>query len=917
MTQNEMQAFFQGLAILSKNRVIVSGLADPLLMDKTVSPSTETKTYTPSLDIDNAQGFSSVTVEAATLQDKTAVLGQPQQIITADKNIYGLNSVIIPDSTLEAKTVTPAKDAQTVTSNKYGLSSVTVAGDVNLVPENIIKGKTIFNVVGMGETLDALSIASLTVEEGDSWKINIVFSDGGQVTINDIKFDTDGKITEVYFQTGIEEEKYVECKYDGEYLVAVGDVEIAGMDNLKIDTMFQIQSKTATPTKESQVIVADDGYEYLDKVTIYGDINLIPENIIDGVSIFGVEGTATGNGTPKLDIMNFTSGVFDSEENNNVQVDDESIDPVEQDTYDLIVTDRKQNVRYLTLDRMTDGRIRSIIVNRTSATGIGYNDDDLDEEEESSEPIDKTLNKIGNIEIQNIKSLGLKENEFIIFQNALAIAAVAGSDGRNGDVKLEDIEIEPGETEYTYQASEGFDGLGKVTRLAAPLMKGQSVTPSTEGQTISAEEGYYGLGDVYVNGDANLVSKNIVEGVTIFNVTGTAKGKDPVLSEVDITPTAEKQSITPDAGYDGFSKVNVAAAPLEEVNDVTPTTIDKTITPSEEYYGISKVSVKGDANLVAENIKKGVTIFNVEGTAEGGAEAPTLSSLTFTKADYSATAAMSDETEKQLVPTFDEKNKISSINVNGTDMPVTYNADGILTSVGEVIIDGINLLEMFSGGDEKMMIQEDLWTGDHQLTAEYFILKDEDIVLKYDILEVRVGSYTQMFTVKQLQELPEVRTDFVVNNSNHIVASFKFAENKLQVALDSGTYQQYSHLNKIYGIKFTGTKPIDYSEEEQIIGKYLGKTLYQKTIEFSVSAKVAWIPSTITNIEKIVNQIMVVYNNSGDSISVPFYGVDGYIETQYNKNLNSFLYRTNSDTLFSGYQNGSITVQYTKKLEVK
>lgn len=56
------------------------------------------------------------------------------------------------------------------------------------------------------------------------------------------------------------------------------------------------------------------------------------------------------------------------------------------------------------------------------------------------------------------------------------------------------------------------------------------------------------------------------------------------LKEVTVTPTGQQFSITPESGYDGFSKVNVA----------------------------------GDANLVAENIKAGVTIYGVLGAASGG-----------------------------------------------------------------------------------------------------------------------------------------------------------------------------------------------------------------------------------------------------------------------------------------------------------
>lgn len=63
------------------------------------------------------------------------------------------------------------------------------------------------------------------------------------------------------------------------------------------DTEVILQNKTVTPTASSQFVTVDDGYDVLNSVLVNGDENLVAENIISGVSIFGVEGTASGGGS--------------------------------------------------------------------------------------------------------------------------------------------------------------------------------------------------------------------------------------------------------------------------------------------------------------------------------------------------------------------------------------------------------------------------------------------------------------------------------------------------------------------------------------------------------------------------------------------------------------------------------------------
>lgn len=69
-----------------------------------------------------------------------------------------------------------------------------------------------------------------------------------------------------------------------------------------------------------------------------------------------------------------------------------------------------------------------------------------------------------------------------------------------------------------------------------PVMEAASVTPGASEQTVHTAE-HYLLGDIVILGDVDLVPDNILEGVTIFGVTGTATtgGFEATTSSVTLT----------------------------------------------------------------------------------------------------------------------------------------------------------------------------------------------------------------------------------------------------------------------------------------------------------------------------------------------------------------------------------------------
>lgn len=106
-------------------------------------------------------------------------------------------------------------------------------------------------------------------------------------------------------------------------------------------------------------------------------------------------------------------------------------------------------------------------------------------------------------------------------------------------------------------------------------------------------------------------------------VTGGASGAS--LQSKAVSPSESTQTVSPDSGYDGLSKVTVNAISSTYIgSDVTkknaatyiPKTTDQSIASGQYLSGTQ--TIKGDANLVAGNIKSGVSIFGVTGTYAGG-----------------------------------------------------------------------------------------------------------------------------------------------------------------------------------------------------------------------------------------------------------------------------------------------------------
>ena len=152
------------------------------------------------------------------------------------------------------------------------------------------------------------------------------------------------------------------------------------------------------------------------------------------------------------------------------------------------------------------------------------------------------------------------------------------------------------------QMLKGYTALvkGSVVTGTIPSKGATTYTPGTTNQTIAS--GNYLSGVQTIKGDANLVAGNIAKGKNIFGVTGSYTS--------DANATAGN-ILSGKTAYVNGVKIT-GTIPSKGATTYTPGKTNQTIASGNYLSGVQ--TIKGDANLVAGNIKKGVSIFGVSGS---------------------------------------------------------------------------------------------------------------------------------------------------------------------------------------------------------------------------------------------------------------------------------------------------------------
>lgn len=151
----------------------------------------------------------------------------------------------------------------------------------------------------------------------------------------------------------------------------------------------------------------------------------------------------------------------------------------------------------------------------------------------------------------------------------------------------------------------------QVIAGAMPNCKITEVTPSAADQLIG--KGSYIANDIKIKGDSNLSSKNIKSGVTIFGVSGDKNIVDTSGASITAADMRKDKS-----AYSGGVLIH-GSIPDNTETEITPGVSEKTIGVGQ--YIAKAIKILGDAKLLAENIKSGISIFGVKGTFTSDATA--------------------------------------------------------------------------------------------------------------------------------------------------------------------------------------------------------------------------------------------------------------------------------------------------------
>lgn len=322
-------------------------------------------------------------------------------------------------------------------------------------------------------------------------------------------------------------------------------------------TMTNRGATAGTISKKTGAYIIPEGYHNGDGSVTIAEAErdkIIPGNIKSGISILGVSGTYTGDGTGGTEVDKTGKGEYvwakyteligwvktsedvGKDRPSGYSTTEYTGATITEDGYYKLDNSIGINKYYLPTGA-TNGKTKSVLYRP-----YGYRTDYYvltlsDEKGATGKKGTDLLGYISSDSSDSYPNAGVQDGVYYLAVSAPDVNAIASK-------MLENT------------VACGPDGkvTGTIKRLTA-----QTITPGTEDQNIDA--GVYLSGKQTIKGDANLLAENIKEGVELFGITGTYTGGDTVNPYKGKTIVAFGDSII--AGW-GWKEGTGIVQPLKE-----------------------------------------------------------------------------------------------------------------------------------------------------------------------------------------------------------------------------------------------------------------------------------------------------------------------------------------------------------------
>lgn len=326
----------------------------------------------------------------------------------------------------------------------------------------------------------------------------------------------------------------------------------------KVTGTMQNRGATAgTISKKTGAYIIPEGYHNGDGSVTIAEAErekIVPENIKNGITLLGVSGTYTGDGTGGTEVDKTGKGEYlwakyteligwvktsedvGKDRPSGYSTTEYTGATITEDGYYKLDNSIGINKYYLPTGA-TNGKTKSVLYRP-----YGYRTDYYiltlsDEKGATGKKGTDLLGYISSDSSDSYPNAGVQDGVYYLAVSAPDVNAIASK-------MLENT------------VACGPDGkvTGTIKRLTA-----QTITPGTEDQNIDA--GVYLSGKQTIKGDANLLAENIKEGVELFGITGTYTGGDTVNPYKGKTIVAFGDSII--AGW-GWKEGTGIVQPLKE-----------------------------------------------------------------------------------------------------------------------------------------------------------------------------------------------------------------------------------------------------------------------------------------------------------------------------------------------------------------